>query len=74
MGDHVADLPQYPKREVAGSVVKADMDAQRFAHISDLTYSAQQVSSSPQAMFMCALQSSFLHQWLSKKPYVSMRA
>ena len=44
MGDHVADLPQYPKREAAGSVAKEDMDAQRFAHISDLTYSAQQVS------------------------------
>ncbi len=36
MGDHVADLPKYPKREAAGSVAKEDMDAQRFAHISDL--------------------------------------
>jgi len=44
MGDHVADLPQYPKREAASSVAKDDMDAQRFAHISDLTYSAEQVS------------------------------
>ncbi len=44
MGDHVADLPKYPKREAAGSVAKEDMDAQRFAHISDLTYSAQQAS------------------------------
>ena len=44
MGDHVADLPQYPKREATSSVAKDDMDAQRFAHISDLTYSAAQVN------------------------------
>lgn len=57
MGDHVADLPQYPKRELAGSVAKEDMDAQRFAHISDLTYSAQQVNTETRAILLCALQS-----------------